>query len=503
MQPISEIENENKILKDEITRLNSIILLLKRSHFGSKSERVEEIPAEQMVFNEIEFEAPNAEEEKQTVIYERKKGRGKKKPFPKDTHREEVIIDLPEDQKLCPHDGTKLKEIGEEVTEKLKSVPARISILVERKKKYICPCCESFMAQAQSHSILPKTIATPELLSFIVFSKFFQSLPLYRISELFKLNGIELKRGTMARWLILVSEKLVPIWNILEEKVFESGYMCIDATHVQVLKEEGRDPKTKSFMWARGSPEKGIVLFDYDPQGGGAVAKRLVTGFQGALQADAHRGYNALDRGQIHLLGCMMHARRRFHNAWLIGGKKPGLAADGIKMLKFIYDKEEEYKNKNLTPEKRKEWRDKEVDPSLEVIKNWCLIQKEKVLPSSPISNALNYFINEYTELTAFLKDGRYEIDNGWVERTIKRFAIGRKNWLFSDTVDGAKASSILYSLTLTAKLNDKDPFVVLAEILKKLPMAKTIDDYEQLANLLLSERNPNSCKKKEGAMIQ
>ena len=171
-------------------------------------------------------------------------------------------------------------------------------------------------------------------------------------------------------------------------------------------------------------------------------------------------------------------------------------------MFKFLYDKEEQYKKKGLTPSERKYWRDLEIAPSMEEIKKWCGWQVEKVPPKSPIGNALNYFLNEYTELSAFLKEGRYEMDNGWVERVIKRFAVGRKNWLFSDSVAGAKASSTLYSLALTAKLNGKNPFDVMVEILKQLPFAETIEDYERLADLLLSEPNPSSCHKKEGALI-
>jgi len=502
-QETLKIIAENELLKAEVEKLRGMIILFNRDKFGSKSERVEELPAKQLIFNEIEIEALSAPAvETETITYTRRKGRNKKKPFPVDAAREEVIIHLPESEQVCPHDGTRLKEIGEAVSEKLKTVPAKISILVERKKKYACPCCEKHVAQAKAKSVLPGTIATPELLSFLIFSKFFQSLPLYRQEELYKLNGIELKRGTMARWLVQASEKLIPIWNILEEKALESGYLSIDATHVQVLKELGRAPQTKSFMWVRGSSEKGIVLFDYDPSGGGAVTKKLVSGLSGALQGDAHRGYNAVDRENILLLGCMMHARRRFHKAWLVSNKKSEIAADGIRMFKFLYDKEEEYKKRGLTPDERKERRDQEIGPSLEEIKKWCGWNLQKVLPSSLVADALNYFINEYTELTAFLKNGRYEIDNGWVERQIKRFAVGRKNWLFSDTVDGAKASSILYSLTLTAKLNQRNPFEVMVEIFKNLPDARTIDDYECLANLLLSETNPLSCLKKEGALI-
>ena len=504
---IKELQNENQFLKLELDRIKEVVRLLKRDLFGSKSERITEISPDQLVFNEIEKEAATLEpfeksseentEEVETITYDRKKGRGKKKPFPENLVREEKIIDLDEKDKFCPHDGTPLKEIGEERTEKFKTIPAQMSVLVEIKKKYACPCCESFLAQPKSNSVLPGTIATPELISFLVFSKFFQGLPLYRLEELFKLNGVSLTRGTMARWLIQVSEKLMPIYNLLQEKVFDTGYMAIDATNVQVLKEHGKSAKSKSFMWVRGSPERGIVLFDYDPYGGGAVARKLTTEFKGALQADAHRGYAALDKSELTLLGCMMHSRRRFHEAFLGGNKKRGIASEALAIFKWLYEREEHYKKTALTPEARKEIRDREIGPSLDTMKEWA-IEKSKLVPkTSKIGNALHYFINEFSELTAFLKNGRFEIDNGWVERTIRKFAIGRNNWLFCDTVEGAQASSLLYSLTITAKLNGKDPFKTLTEILQKLPDATIVDDYEALTELLLSPYNPDSIQKK------
>ena len=477
----------------EVKRLNHLLLLAKKSLYGTKAEVHIETESRQLVFNELEEEfskSPSVPVEIETITYTRKKGRQKKKPFPGHLPRQEVIIDLTEGEKVCPHDGTALKEIGEDVVEKLKTVPAQSTIVVERTKKYACPCCATYMAQPSCKSILPKTIATPELLSFLIFSKFFQALPFYRLEELYKLQGIELSRGTMARWLIQVSEKLTPLWNVLEEKVLDSGYMCIDATGVQVLKEKGREPQAKSFMWARGSSEQNIVLFDYNVSGGGPVAEKLISGFKGAVQADAHGCYKILEKSQLTLLGCMMHARRYFYEAWLGGKKKPGVAETGVKMIKRIYRYEESYKG--FSHQERYEARLKDVKPYLENMKEWAEKKKKLVLPKSPTGQAINYFLNNYEELSGFLKDGRYELDNGWVERAIRKFAIGRNNWLFSDTVAGAEASSLLYSLSLTAKLNNKDPFTVMADIFRKLPYAKTLEDYEQLTQCLLAVKSSN-----------
>ena len=491
---VVELKKEVNTLKvkvdnyeEEVKRLKNIIKLFNKNKFGSKSEIYEENP--QLIFDEIEVEGKDEQLPilQETISYTRKKkGRGKKKPFPEGLPREDKIIDIPEDQKTCPHDGTKLKLIGEDIVEKLKTVPAQSTIVVERKQKYACPCCEGHLIQGKTNPILPKTIATPEILSFLIFSKFFQGLPLYRLEELYKLQGIALTRGTMARWLIQVSEKLIPVWNVLEERVLDSGYLAVDATSVQVLKEKNRKPQDKSFMWVRGSPEQGIVLFDYDVSGGGQVAKNLLEGFSGgAVQADAHRGYSTLNKKELSLLGCMMHARRRFYTAWIKGNKKPGLSEIGLKMIKRLYTLERAYKERGLTVEQRYEARLKEVKPYLEKIKKWCIKKQPKVLKTSDVGNAINYFITEYDELSGFLKSGRYEIDNGWVERMIRKFAIGRNNWMFSDTVDGAHASSILYSFALTAKINGKDPFKVMTEVFKKIPTATTIDDYESIANIL------------------
>ncbi len=184
----------------------------------------------------------------------------------------------------------------------------------------------------------------------------------------------------------------------------------------------------------------------------------------------------------------MMHSRRRFHEAYLAAKKQPGQAENAMKMIKKLYKLEEAYKDQGLTAKQRYEARQLEVKPYMEKIQKWCVERKPKVLPQSPLGNAINYYLDEYKRLTAFLKDGRFEIDNGWIERSIRKFAIGRNNWLFCDTVDGAKASSLFYSLVITAKLNDKDPFAVLVEILSKINQAETAEDFETLTKLLVRQ---------------
>ena len=489
---LSESREKIAYLKEEIAYLKKILYSMRKAKFGSSKE-IHVDSSTIPLFNEVESEAEKIplllnNDEGQVISYTRKKGRKTKKGFPEDLPREEVILDLKQEEKVCSDCGNNLKEMGEATTEKLKTIPARTIVVVEKRKKYTCTVCEGNIVEAKSKSVLPKSIATPELLSYLLFSKFIQGLPLYRLEELYRSQKIHLTRGTMARWLVQISEKLIPIWNLLEEKAMGSDYMAMDATHVQVLKEGDRKAESKSFMWVRGSPEQGIVLFDYDVSGGGAVAKRLMRDFCGGLQTDAHKCYNALENRKIILLGCMMHARRRFYQAWERGGKKEGLANIGLNMIKKLYKFEKSYKDKGLSNEQRYEAREKEVRPYLESIKSWCERKSMKVFPKSELGNAMSYFINQYERLSGFLKKGKYEIDNGWVERVIRKFAIGRNNWLFSDTVAGAKASSLLYSLVLTAKLNEKCSYTVMTEVLQKLPDAHSIDDYEALARLFLKE---------------
>ncbi len=213
---------------------------------------------------------------------------------------------------------------------------------------------------------------------------------------------------------------------------------------------------------------------------------RLLRGYTGVIQGDEHSCCNKIEKEISLRLGCMIHGRRRFKEAYDLSEKKSELALEGLSFLKNLYKYEESYKNLNLSSYERFKKRKLDHKALLKTYKKWLLENKNKVPPKSKIGNAINYSLTYWEHLTGYLKDGKYEIDNGFVERQIKQFALGRKNWLFSTSPQGAKASSILYSLLVTIKLNKKDLYKTLVKILYQLLKIKIPKDWEALADLIL-----------------
>ena len=473
--------------ESENARLLEQLRLVKIQLYGRKSERWES--EEQIrLFNEAEVEAKNAEADDSTVdVKGHTKKRGKRGPLPKNLEREIIRVELPPEQRLG-EDGKPLKEIGKEVSEKFLFEPAKMKVLEYHRIRYGADSGDTGVIAPPVPSIIPKGMATPSLLATIVTDKYADGLPLYRQEEIFERLGIYLPRCTMARWVIQSAIACQPIWNVLQDRQMASKYMSCDETHVQVLKEKNRKAENKSWMWVRCNPSdiKKIILFDYDPHRSGEVAKRLFLDYKGTLQCDGYNGYNTLEKqaGLIRI-GCNMHGRRKFNDA-LVAGAKAGhtLAEIGLKFYKDLYELEETWKP--LSFDERYRERNLHATPIWDKFKNWALEARGKVPPKSKIGEAFHYFLNEYEFLIGYLKDGSFEMDNGFAERAIKYFAIGRKNWLFADTVSGAEASSLFYSFVVTAKLNGVNPYEALKQIFELVPLAKTIEDYERLADILL-----------------
>ncbi len=478
-----------RLYEAENEHLRELLIKMKKEAFGPRSERWES-EEQILLFNEAEVEAkqPEADEESETEVKGFTRKRGKRQALPEHLPREVVVVELPAAERF-DEQGAPLKVVGKEVSEKLSYEPPVIKVIEYHRLRYGVDSGEPVKTAAPVPCIIPKGIVTPSLLAALVTSKYADGLPLYRQEEIFKRLDVELSRTSMARWIIQAAEMCRPIWNILEERQLESNYLQIDETHTQVLKEVGRRAQSKSWMWVRCNPcdTEMIVLFDYDPHRSGEVAKRLLADYRGALQCDGYGAYNVLEKQEgLTRFGCNMHGRRGFKAAADGSSKSKKFAPAALKYYRQLYDIEEDAKERKLSWAERHKLRQEKAVPIWAEFKKWADELYPKVLRKSSIGDALHYFINEHEYLIGYLKDGRFEMDNGFVERAIKNFAIGRNNWLFSDTPEGAEASALFYSFIVTAKLNGVNPFAALKQIFTDIPLAKTAEDFARLADILL-----------------
>lgn len=474
------------------------ILLAKR--FGRSSEKGDPLQGQPILlgmFDEAEEieatasekeESSENEEETVTVAGHARKKRGRK-PLPDWLPREEVFHELPESERICDLDGSLLMEIGREISEQLDIIPARVRVIQHIKIKYGCPHCHQGVKTAPSPPRpIPKALATAALLAHVAVSKYADGMPLYRQGDILTRAGIDLSRSTLANWMIQAGNLVQPLINLLRDQLLGHGVIQMDETTVQVLKEPGRAATSTSYMWVqRGSPPDGpVILFDYDASRSGAVPKELLTDYKGYLQTDGYDGYLAVgsDPNIVHV-GCWAHARRKFDEAIKALGRdgkgKAGKAGQGLALIRKLYLVEKSLKEAKANAETRFEVRHARAGPILHELKTWLDNTLPTVPPKTALGMAMGYLANQWTRLIRYLDDGRLEIDNNGVENAIRPFVIGRKGWLFSDSVRGVKSSANLYSLIETAKANGREPFAYLRHVFTALPTATHLEDFEKL----------------------
>ena len=276
-----------------IEQLHEQVRLLLARRFGASSEK---LPDGQLgLFNEAEASAAEEPEAGAgTEVAAHRRARPVRAPLPDTLERVDIEHELAQSERTCPHHGVELERFGEAVSEQLDIVPAKVRVLRHIRGKYRCPSCEGHLRTAALPAQpLAKSFASPGLLAFIVTAKYLDGLPLYRQQQQFGRIGVELSRTTLARWVVGMGELVVPLMNLLHEELLGRAYVLMDETTVQVLKEPGKAPESKSQMWALMSPgpEPPIVVFDYDPTRAGEVPRRLLAGFTGALHTDGYSGY--------------------------------------------------------------------------------------------------------------------------------------------------------------------------------------------------------------------
>lgn len=494
------VRTERDLLKEQLNRF-------KRQLFEAKSEAAASVQQKDMFFNEAEAEGakaqPAAEETGQgesdgdQIEVPHKRAKRGRKPLDPALPREVVRHELPEGERVCPHDGSALKEIGVEVSEQLDIVPQQVRVIRHERVKYACPCCDgAIKLAARPPQVIPKGLLSEAAQAWVITAKYLDGLPLYRQAALLgRFGGTDWSRNTLAAGVVKVGTAVQPVINLLRDELLAAPIVYGDETELQVLKEPGRKAQAKSYLWAQMTEASGedgtgppIRLFAYSPSRSTETAKTLYAGMRsaGVLMSDGYKPYEAIaqEHRLVHL-GCWAHARRGFHEALQALPKdKRGpeqLPARFIELIGRMYHVEAEARRAGLEPDALGRRRQERSVSVLAEIETLLTANLHAVLPSSLLGKALHYLASQWPKLVRFVDDGHYPLDNNACENAIRPFVVGRRNWLFADTVAGANASANLYSLLQTCVVNGIDGYRYLKSLLVVLPRAKTADDFEAL----------------------
>lgn len=472
LQPqVSELTRQVQWLMEQVR-------LAKHRQFGASSEK--SAHTQLNLFNEAESDADDNIAEPELCEVEkhyRKKPREAKDRLPADLPVEVVEHTLPAEEQICPECDGPLHVMGRHVRRELKLVPAKAVIVEHVQYVYACRECERdscgvpILKAPMDEPVIKGSFASPEAIAHIMAQKFVMGVPLYRQERYWERRGVMLSRQTMSNWLLRASRDwLEPIWDALREVLLNREVLHGDETVLQVLHEEGKSAQSKSYMWLYRSgcdARAPIVLFDYQPDRKAKRPADFLQGFKGYLHTDGYAGYHAL-HADIVVVGCWAHARRKFHEALESMTPKDrlgSLAQQGEKFCDKLFGVER--KAKDMTPQERHQFRQDQATPVLGVFSAWLKAQNGG---KTTFGKAVRYTLDNWPYLERYLLDGRLEISNNRAENSIRPFVVGRKNWLFSNTPRGARASAIIYSIVETAKENGLDTYNYLCYVFKKAP---------------------------------
>ena len=485
--------------EEKIHYLEEQVRLFQNELFGRKSEKRPEVNPCQLPIVEAE-EAHSADDvlpdDKIIIAAHSRKKKGRK-PLPKDLPRIDIIHDLDEDEKQCAC-GTRLSRIGEDVCEKLDYLPARLRVERHIRYKYACKDCEGVDDDGPTVRIgpapvqlVPKSNATAGLLAHIAVSKFADGLPLYRQEKIFSRLGIDLSRAVMAKWMVKAALHCKGLMDLLKDEIRGGPLINIDETPLQVLNEAGRSNTTKSYMWVYrgGVPDRPVLLYHYHPTRSGRIALQFIDDYRGYIQTDDYAGYDHLgQKPGIEHMGCWAHARRKFVKVAKVRKKHrskranpKSLADEALDYIGRLYRIEKEARRQGLNADAIYQLRQEKSKPLLDRFKKWLTTHQPLTPPKGVLGQAIGYTLSNWDKLIVYLQDGILRPDNNLVENAIRPFVVGRKNWLFAGSPDGANASAIFFSLIETAKANSLEPYGYLRYIFEKLPYSQTQQDLEKL----------------------
>lgn len=439
---------------------------LKRLIFGQKRERfVPEQNQQQLTFLALAVDPDAAPVKTEQISYTRIKPSAKRKhpvrqPIPAHIPRKEILIEPDEDV-------TGMKKIGEEVTEELEFKPGTLYVNRYIRPKYARPKDEGIAIGMLPSRPIEKGIAGPGLLAHMMISKYVDHLPVYRQRRQFKRYGIELAESTLYDWIKGAADAIMPLVELQRRRVLQSHYLMVDETPIRVLDRDKPGTTHQGYYWVYYDPVGRAVFFDYRKSRSRDGPNTMLKDFSGYVQSDGYSGYNEVAaRAEIISVGCLAHARRYFVEA-LDNDRERGNWM--LFRLQILYAVERYARDNQLSFEKRCQLRQKKAAPVMAEIKSWLDVESLKVLPKSAMGKAMGYMLNQWLRLEKYLTDGQLEIDNNLVENAIRPVALGRKNYLFAGSHNGAGRAAAIYTLVSNAALHDIEPFNYLRDVLNRI----------------------------------
>jgi len=467
---IADLERELKERDQDIALLKLKLDQFARRFFGRSSEKLS--PGQLGLLEGCDVPPPEElppddEATHETPPEKRRKGRHGRKPLAKDMPRERVVHEVPESERACSCCGETMQPFGEDVTEEVDMVPAKFFVREHVRPKYSCRRCQEGVKQApMPPRPIEKGRPGPGLLANLIVSKFVDHLPLARQSRIYGRFGFEVARSTLCDWIAVCAEELEPIVALLAATVLGSKVVQADETPITVLEEHDQKRRRQGWLWVyRG--QGGETVFDFRPTRARDGPQEFLKDFRGHLQRDGYQGYGGLDPGIVHV-GCWAHARRYFFEARASSEKE---ANEAIGLIARLYDVERDARD--LGPAERAALRRERAVPVLEAIRARLDTWSADALPKSDLGKAVAYARAQWPTLVRYVEDGDLQIDNNTVERAIRGVALGRKNWLFAGSYQGARRAAVLYSLVETCKAAGVDPFTYFADVLTRTATAK------------------------------
>ena len=483
---VADTSRAREHAETECARLTEQLKLAQAREFGASSEQKLQASS-----HGVEAETPTSSNDETAP---KKKLRlaasgGGRKPLADHLPREHVRHELPPNECKCKACNVELTVLAPTITEELYTLPKQHVVRRHAQSNYRCPSCKGFTSASMPLRLFTgSSYGSPEFVSDVATSKYQFGIPLYRQVDMAAASGVPLNRTTLANLMITLGDRLTSLHMLLRDKLLSQPLIHADETTVQVLKEPGRRPEQQSYLWLYRSgakAEQQVVVFEYQQTRAGIHALKFLTQdngsmYGGTLQADGYAGYNAVSEAVR--IACMAHIRRKFVDALKLvplSARSDSVAAEAVELIGELYAIERT--GKGLSDSELLELRNRDSRPLVARIESWLKDQRDKVLPKTALGNAIRYGLEQWPAMKKYLDDGRCSIDNNIAERDIKRVVMGRKAWLFADSVDGMEANAVLYSLVQTCLANHVDPYRYFKAVIERMPYAKSQADLEAL----------------------